>query len=213
VPSPDQLVVVGGGEHARVVVEAARTRPDLWHVAGYAAPEPCEETGARLGLPWLGDDGACLREHGGCAFVLGLGGARGGRGRRAVAEAYRRAGVRWATVAHERAWVSPTASLGPGVVVGAGAVVNTGAVVREHALVNTGAVVEHDAVIGAFCHVGPGAVLGGGAVVGPDSFLGLGCRVRDHVELGAGVTVGMGAVVVRSAAGGLTLLGVPARPV
>jgi acetyltransferase EpsM len=212
VPAPESLIVVGGGEHARVVIEAARSRPDLWEVIGFADPSPCLETSERLKLPRVGGDGECLRLAGTCQFILGVGGHRGGPCRRRLVETYERAGTRWATVVHARAWVSESAVLGPGVVVGAGAVVNSGARIGAHGVINTGAIVEHDVELGAFTHVGPGAVIGGGTRVGADTYLGLGCRLRDHIEVGAGVTVGMGAVVVAPVRGGLVVAGVPARP-
>src|ERR1700676_2242430 len=44
------LIVIGGGEHARVVIEAALTVPGQWHVVGFVDPSACEETAARLNV-------------------------------------------------------------------------------------------------------------------------------------------------------------------
>jgi acetyltransferase EpsM len=79
-------------------------------------------------------------------------------------------------------------------------------------VINTAAVVEHDVRLGAHVLVGPGCVIGGGAQVGESSYLGLGCRVRDHIRVGRSAIVGMGAVVVSDVGDGLTVAGVPARP-
>lgn len=210
-----RLVVVGGGEHARVVIEAARSRPDLWDVVGFVDPAPCPETAQRLGLPHLGDDEWALaladREADVC-FVLGVG-AIGVYGRRQeIVLRYSGRSVRWAAaVVHARAWVSPTASLGAGAAVMAGAAVNSGARIGAHAVVNTGAVVEHDVELGDFAQAAPGAVIGGGSSVGAGSYLGLGSRVRDHLRIGQAATVGMGAVVVRPVPDGAVVTGVPAR--
>ena len=38
------LIVVGGGEHARVVIEAARSQPARWEILGFTDPRPCPET-------------------------------------------------------------------------------------------------------------------------------------------------------------------------
>ncbi len=147
--------------------------------------------------------------------VLGLGGARTpGLRQRLVEQLDQRAGtaVRWATVVHVAAWVSPTARLGRGAVVLAGAIVNSGAEIGAHAIVNSAAVIEHDVVIGDFTHVAPAGVVGGGARLGRDGFVGLGSRIRDHVTIGDGVTIGMGAVVVDDLGAGATVIGAPARP-
>ena len=206
------LVVVGGGEHARVVAEAARSRPDLWDVLGFVDPEPAEDTVLRLGLPRLGGDEWILTASPQPWLVLGVGAVGVSRRREQIVARYAARSATWATIVHAAAWVSPTAVLGAGAVVMAGAVVNSGARLEAHVVVNTGAVVEHDVVLGAFAQLGPAAAVGGGAVIEAGCYLGLGCRVRDHVRIGPGSLVGMGAVVVGDVEGGAVVAGVPAQP-
>jgi acetyltransferase EpsM len=203
--SAQPLVVIGGGEHARVVIETARTRPELWAVEGFVDPRPCEDTQKRLGVKWLGGDHLRDDVH----YVLGVGEVGVGELRQRILAKY--ADARFATIVDARAHVSPTARLEPGAVVFAGAVVHTGAHVGMHAVIGTGAIVEHDVSIGNFAQLGPGAVVGGGARIEANSYVGLGARIRDHVTIGAGVMVAMGAVVTANVAAGSTVLGVPAR--
>jgi sugar O-acyltransferase (sialic acid O-acetyltransferase NeuD family) len=210
--TPRDLIVIGGGEHARVVIEAARSRPDLWNVLGFADPLPCTETSERLDIRWLGDDEVCFQRAAANWFVMGVGSVGPSPLRDRVAAEYENVGVRWATVIHARAWVSPTAVLGRGVVVLAGAEINTGAVIGDHCVINTGATIEHDVRLRSFTQVGPGATVGGGAVVEDHSYLGLGCCVRDHVTIGHHVTVAMGAVVVGPIPAEDVVMGVPAKP-
>lgn len=215
VSAPRPLVVLGGGEHARVVMDAARSRPDLWTVVGFVDPAPRPETVRLTGVPRLGGDPEALEgaRTGAFAVILGVGGTRATLERQRVVEAYRDlAEGAWARVVHERAWVSPDARVGPGVLVAAGGLVNCGAQLGAHAVVNTGAIIEHDVELGRFSQAAPGAVVGGGVAVGEGCYLGLGSRVRDHVRIGRGVTVGMGAVVVTDVEEGRTVMGVPARP-
>jgi sugar O-acyltransferase (sialic acid O-acetyltransferase NeuD family) len=207
-----RLVIAGAGEHARVVAEAATAAG--WEVVGWVGPET-PGAADRGGPPWLGPDASLAERLRDTPFearpsvVVAIGDAAA---RRAAAQAVAGAAP-WAVVVHPAAWVSPTASLGPGTVVLAGAVVNTGATVGLHAIVNSGAIVEHDVVLGDVVHVGPGAAIGGGARVGDDSFIGLNAAVRDHVRLGARVTVGMGAAVVTDLPDGVTVTGIPAKRV
>jgi acetyltransferase EpsM len=210
------LIVLGGGEHARVVIDAARSQGDRWVVQGYVAPDA--GAAATPDVPWLGDDATLAAHLEDLApddrpwLILGFGGGEtsGALAARA-ATTERFTGVQWATVVHATAWISPSATLEPGAVVLAHAVVNTGAHVLRHAIVNSAAVVEHDVVIGAGSHVAPGAVIGGGTTVHEHAFIGLGARVRDHIEIGAGAVVGMGAVVVESIEPRATVVGIPAR--
>jgi acetyltransferase EpsM len=211
------LVIVGGGEHAVVVVEAARSRLGAWDVVGFsdrtresrlAAREPAIED--------LGDDAALAArlardpDSAAPALVLGIGGGTRPGDRAAAVNAFG-PGTDWATIIHATASVSPSARLGAGTVVGAGAIVQAGAVAGRHVIVNSGAILEHDVTLGDFTHVGPGAAIGGGTRIGAGVFVGLGARVRDHITVGDGATIGMGAVVVADVAPGRTVVGVPAR--
>ncbi len=204
------LVVIGGGEHARVVIEAARSRADLWDVFGFVDPEPCAETAARLEVPRLGGDDWAGTATPPPWLVLGVGAVGISRRREQIVARYGPV-AQWAAIVHAAAWVSPTAVVAPGAVVMAGAAVNSGARIGAHAVVNTGAVVEHDVVLGEFAQLGPGAAVGGGTVIEPHAYLGLGCRVRDHVRIGSEALVGMGAVVIGDVEARAVVVGVPAQ--
>lgn len=199
-----KLVVIGGGEHARVVIETARALG--LEVEGFTDPQPCEETQRRLGVRWLGGD--TVRDD--VRYVLGVGAVGTGDLRARIVARY--ASAQFATLVHPRAWVSPTATLGDGTVVLAGAVIQIGARIGAHAVIGSSCVIEHDVTLGAFVQAGPGVILGGGVTVGEGAYLGLGARVRDHVAIGDRALVGMGAVVTTDVAPDTTVLGIPARP-
>ena len=193
------LILIGAGEHARVVAEAAAASG--WTLLG------CTGNDMGKGLPMLaGEPPVDVSWH--AAFV---GNARtfAGRRERVLAMPPRI----WATIVHPSAVVSPSARLGVGTVILPGAIVQSGAVIGDHVVINTGVIVEHDVMIGDFSVLATAAATGGGAVIGVGCYLGLGCRIRDHVAIGDGAVVGMGAVVVKPVAAGVTVTGIPAREV
>lgn len=98
------------------------------------------------------------------------------------------------TVLMEHAHVGPRAELGRAVII------------------NTQATVEHDVKIGSASHVAPGALLGGGARIGTEVSVGTGAIVLPGISVGDGARVGSGAVVHRDVEAGVTVAGVPARP-
>lgn len=63
------------------------------------------------------------------------------------------------------AYVSPTATLGRGVVIEPMSTVQTGAKIGDGSIVSSGAVVRHNAKVGSFCHIDCGAVVHSAAFV------------------------------------------------
>jgi acetyltransferase EpsM len=204
---PRPLILVGGGEHALVVADAARESG--WLLRGYSetAQNPAFE--AAVGIPFLGDDATVAREHAADASFIIAVGKQETRARLVASLAVY--DLRFATVVHPKAIVAGSAIVAPGATVLAGAVVNPGARVGAHAIVNTAAVIEHDVVVEPLAHVSPAAAVGGGARILDGAVVGLGARVRDHVTVGRNAVVGMGAVVVADVPAGQTVVGVPAR--
>ncbi|WP_217584952.1 acetyltransferase [Microbacterium sp. GbtcB4] len=204
-----ELVLLGGGGHAKSVLAAARALG--LGVRGYLAPEAGD-----LGedCPYLGDDDllSSLRADD-VLFVNGLGSTASTRARRALYERAVAYGLRAAQVVHPRGFVDPGARLAAGVQVLAAGLVNSGAVIGENVLINSGVIIEHDVLVDAHAHVSPGAVIAGGVRIGEGAHVGLGARVSQGLTLGPGSVIGAGAVVIRDVAAGAVVAGVPARAI
>jgi UDP-perosamine 4-acetyltransferase len=207
-PEEPAVVVLGGGGHAVVVIDACQALGRS--VAGVLDPGLEVDT-AVLGAPLLGDD-ARIEDP---AFVEGhefhLGVAECGV-RTRLAGTLQRYGARAATLCHPAATVSAHAQLAPGCFVAAGAVVGARARLGAHALVNTGASVDHDCTVGGCTHVAPGARLCGFVRCGDGVLVGSGASVVPSCSLGDGCIVGAGAAVLKDVSAGTTVAGVPARP-
>lgn len=77
--------------------------------------------------------------------------------------------------------------------------------------------IAHDCVVGDFVTIGPSVVCAGNVVLEDSVYIGGGALIRQGapgspVVIGAGATIGMGAVVTRSVAPGSVVVGNPARP-
>lgn len=206
-------LILGGGGHAKVVVDALQAADMTARLAVLDA-NPALEGTSILGVLVLGGDGMIpqARQEGYSHFVLGLGGAGGNAPRRTLFEHAITAGLEPLSVVHPAAAVSPHADLGLGTVVLAGAVINAGARIGRNVIVNTGALVEHDCRIGDHAHIAPGGCVLGGSEIGGLGFIGAGAVIKQGLHVGTEAMVGAGAVVLQDVAAGARVAGVPAVP-
>jgi sugar O-acyltransferase (sialic acid O-acetyltransferase NeuD family) len=200
--APGDLIVVGAGGHAKVVVATARTAG--FRVLAVLDDAP-ERWGTRvLGVEVSGPSEPALQDPA-ARLVLAIGDNAARRRRAAGAR------CRFATVIDAAAVVDPTVQLGAGSVVFAGAVIQPDTVIGAHAIVNTAASIDHDCVLGDAVHVAPGTRLAGNVTLGDEVLLGIGAVVIPGVTIGARTVVGAGAAVVSDLPAGAVAVGVPAR--
>ena len=198
------LLVLGGGGHARPVIETLRAMG--LEVAGLLDDAP---RGPVLGVPVLGPLDS-LGAHGASAAVIAIG---NNALRAHLGAACQALGLHLPAVIHPAALISPSAQIGAGAQVMARAVIGQEAALGELALVNTGAIIEHECTLGPAAHIGPGAVLCGGVVVGARALLGAGAVVQPGCRIGEDAVIGAGAAVVKDVPEGARMGGVPARPI
>ncbi len=207
-------VILGGGGHARVLVDSLRSmllpltlvvldaNRSLWGCS-------------LLDVPILGDQSllADLAERGAKYFVVGVGSIGNTGPRKRLFQMGLDHYLGPLTVIHSSAVVSPWAKVGGGSLLFPRSVVNPGARVGRNVIVNSGAIVEHDCVLEDHVHVATGAILAGTVTVGESAHIGCGAVVKEGITVGPAAIVGAGAVIIRDVGQGEVVAGVPARPV
>lgn len=209
---PPQILFIGGGGHARVLLDALREMGDKRRV-GVLDQDPQRAGSTLLDAPVLGGDELLDRfvREGSTAFVVAVGGTSNNRPRSALFERAVQLGLEPVTIVHPRAIVSRWATIGAGTQILAGAIVNAGARLGTNVIVNTAAVVEHDCIVGDHVHIATGACLASTVRVDERAHVGAGAVVRQLISIGAEGVVGAGAVVVKNVAAGCVVAGVPAK--
>lgn len=104
-------------------------------------------------------------------------------------------GLRFATLVHPSAYVSPLASLGEGVFVGANSVIGPGVRLARHVFVNRGVTIGHDTHIESFSRIQPGCNLGGLSRIGHGVTIAIGATVTERLVIGDRAFIGAAAVV------------------
>ena len=206
-------VILGGGGHARVVIDSLME-------SGLATLYAILDSDRSLwgqelfGVPVIGDDELLpqLANRGVNYFVVGLGSIGDNQPRQRLFELGLSYNLQPLTVIHPRAICSQWAKLGPGSQLLPGSIVNAGAILGANVIVNSGAIVEHDCVLGDHVHVATGAKLASAVQVSKGVHVGAGATVRQGIIISERVIVGAGAVVVKDVSSHTVVAGVPAYP-
>ena len=118
------------------------------------------------------------------------------------------------TVFHPNSTISKYAGFGAGCFIAATSVIGAGAKIGNSVIVNHGAVVDHDCHIGNFSHLAPNTTVGGGVKIGERVLVGAGATVLPGITIDDGIIIGAGAVVTHDLQEqGCTYVGVPAKRV
>jgi sugar O-acyltransferase (sialic acid O-acetyltransferase NeuD family) len=203
-----RLAILGASGHGKVVADAALQAgwqsvdffDDAWPRVSSNGPWPVVGTTADLINQAPQHDGAVVAIGDNATRLMKM-------------DALAAARVELVSIVHPAAVVSPFAAVGEGSAILAGAVLNAFAVLGRGCIVNTCSSVDHDCELAEGVHVSPGVRLGGDVRVGRGTWIGLGASVKHGVRIGTDVLVGAGAAVVNDVSDGLTVVGVPARPI
>lgn len=200
------IVVLCAGGHARVLIEALRSRGVVPRALTDLDPA---RLGTRMGgVEIIGsDEQVTTMPSGDTELANGLGNraSRSGSGlgpRRALFERFCALGYRFPVITHAASTVASDAVLKAGAQIMAQAVVQPNAKVGCNVIINTGAIVEHDCWVGDHAHVAPGAILCGGVTIGEDVHVGAGAVVLNGLTIGRGAVVAAGAIVTADVGAG-----------
>ncbi|UQB43353.1 acetyltransferase [Thiomicrospira microaerophila] len=201
-----RLAILGASGHGKVVADIAELNG--WDVVFFDDAFPRVSHLAHWSVMGNTQDLlADLQRFDGCFVAIG-----NNRIRLDKQQMLAEKGATFPVLIHPSAVVSRYAKVEAGCVVMAGAVVNPFALVQQACIINTSATIDHDCVLAEGLHISPGAHLAGAVSVGTCSWVGIGASVKQCVKIGAHVVVGAGAAVVKDVSDGLTVVGVPAKP-
>lgn len=206
------IIVIGGGGHARVLVDALYCQGVT--VLGFTDAEPEKARQAILEVRCLGGDDAVLQfKPNEVQLINGLGSVRETSRRQRLFDSFKKMGYTFFSVIHPSAVVAKDVKLGEGAQIMAGAVIQTGSYIGMNTIVNTKASVDHDCVLGEHVHLAPGVTLSGEVKIGTGVHVGTGATIIHGIDIGRNSLIGAGSLVIRDVPENATVLGVPARVV
>lgn len=204
-PKPSDVVIWGGGGHAKVCIEILRAMGE--HTI-YGILDAKMSIGSRvLGVPVVGreKDMEELCRRGVTSAVLGIGSVQAHSARARMLKRMKDAGYKLPNLIHPRACVEPSTRLGAGNVLFAHATVSSDVTISDGCIINSGAVVSHDCHLADNVHLAPGALLAGNVSVGENTLIGMSATVFLGTKIGRAVTINNGVAVMADVADGFLL--------
>ena len=191
-------IVIGGGGHARVVMDALLLLG--FEIQGFTDIIPKQISLHGKKITYLGADEEYLEKSNkkDIQFVNGIGSVGNPENRREIFKRFKQAGHSFLTVIHPSAVVAQGVTVGEGVQIMAGAIIQTGCKIGNNVIINTRASVDHDCVIGDHVHIAPGAVLSGNVTVDENTHIGTGASIVQGIRIPAETFVKAGSTISHS---------------
>lgn len=194
----NRIILVGGGQHARVVLDSL-----MGQGADVLAVFDPAKGGDLFGVPQRGEYEPSFEPTALAIIAVGDNTTRKKISGRVM--------HRFTNTVHPSVIYSPFASIGTGSMVLHGSIIQAQAKIGDHVIINTGAQVDHDCVIENFVHIAPRVVLCGNVHVKEGALIGAGATVIPGKKIGMWTTVGAGATVIEDVPDYAVVVGTPAR--
>ena len=209
----NDIILVGGGGHAKVIIDVIRKYHTEYRIAGILDNDSAKVGGILLGFSVIGTDDimTSIHEKGVNKAFISLGSFGDSSTRQRLYEMLRNRGFSLINVIHRQSAISEYAQWGDGNAILAGVIINVDASIGNNCIINSGSIIEHDCKLGSHIHIAPGAKISGGCKVGDGSLIGVGASVIQSIEIGANCIIGAGSVVTRDIPANSVAVGIPAK--
>lgn len=205
--SENDLVIYGGGGHAKMCVELIN-QSNTFKVKGIIDDNIPIGT-AIFEVPVLGSEFHLDQfiKQGLTKITLGIGAVLNHDLRNKLFAKLKSKKLDIPTIIHPSAMVEPSVKLGEGNQIMQGAIIGSNVQIGDNCIINSGCIISHDAIIGNHVHIAPGAIIAGGVTIGDHTIVGMGVTVFLGLNIGANVIVYNGVHVFNNVADNEVLRG------
>ena len=204
----NRLVLMGGGGHAKSVLDAALRMKLYEEIVITDCNIPVETR--IMGCQVVGNDEMLpeLFEKKFTKAFITVGSIKDTSLRYRLYNRAEKIGFIFPNIVDPSAVVSEYARLAEGIFVGKNALVNADADIGKMAVINSGSIIEHECLIGKFTHISVGAVICGNVKIGDNVFIGANATVIQGVKIGMNSIIGAGSIVLKDVPENTTVIGV-----
>ena len=209
---PRRISIYGAGGFAREVAWLAEA--SNMEIVCLVDDDPRQQGKTLNAIPVVGPEDLKKR-HPDVPLVIAIGSPQA---REKVARKVASLGFSLTTIIHPQVERSKWIEIDEGTVVTAGNILTTNIRIGKHVQLNLGCTVGHDVIVEDFATLAPGVHISGWVHLGKRVYVGTGAVIingteREPLIIGDDAVIGAGAVVTKSVPPGVTVVGIPAKPV
>ncbi|WP_440616719.1 NeuD/PglB/VioB family sugar acetyltransferase [Cysteiniphilum sp. 6C5] len=202
----ENIVVIGAGGHAKVVVDAILAQ-GKYTIQAVIQDDPIPENGKTI-LGYEVIHSSHLSGKKIDCFIVAIG---CDNTRKEQFLKYKKQGYHAATIIHPQSIIARNVIVSEGSVILAGVIINPDSNIGANVIINTGVIIEHDVSILSHSQLSPGAVVCGGCCVDEKVYIGANSVIRQCIHIVNDSIIGCGASVVCNITESGTYVGVPAK--
>lgn len=190
-----RIIIVGAGGHSAEIDDYINMGKNgaegEMEVIGFIDDNPLQYDGYRFSAPFLGG----IKDHSvrtDCYYIMGIANIKY---RRPILERFLGDGAKFTTFIHPTATISPSATIGDGVVIALHVNIGPNVVVGDFSLINSRCSLGHDTRIGKYNFISPNVCFSGFSTVGDENLFGInsatipGITVGNRNKIMAGMTL------------------------
>lgn len=202
------IVIRGSGglaQEVALLIERINQVKPLWNILGYIDEKDIGTT--KYGYKVLGNDQFFLDYRPVCCAIA----VANPLDRQKILNELAQFDLEYPTLIDPSAIVGKDFECGKGCIIQSNCVLTADVKLGNFTILNIGVIIGHNSRIGSFCMINPSCNVSGGVEIGDYSFFGTGSIILQYVQIGKGVTVGAGSVVLSDVKDHCTMIGIPAR--
>ena len=180
-----KIIIVGSGGHGAELNDYIQYNERItgnkeFEIIGYLDDNPDNYANYKFGAPLIGG----VRDHQVRTDVEYLMGIANLTYRKLFVDQYSSAGARFITLIHHTAYISDSASLGKGVVIGPMVNLGPNSVIGDYTMLNSRCSMGHDTKVGEFNFISPNVCFSGFTEIGNGNLFGINSATIPGIKVG-----------------------------